>query len=190
MPTMHHDASVAGEDCGLALQWHHEWIGQPWSSCNYDHCQEQNKLLTCSMTALTLGFVAASIIWLVNFHEWKASEEQRWRLLLLVLAHELIMPQVRCQLLMPTLQARIRMSRKMISLVDPTGSTSSVCWQEDTILLLSVKLARKLSWNVADVGNLYIPTAQLRFGDIYWQTKQQIMHLLIFWYFCVIFTCM
>ena len=62
-----------------------------------------------------VGAVAAFIVWLGNFPQWKISEgKRRRRLFLSELANQLVMPHMRRRALTPTLQAPIRNAMKMV----------------------------------------------------------------------------
>ncbi|XP_068675495.1 piggyBac transposable element-derived protein 4-like [Montipora foliosa] len=62
-----------------------------------------------------VGAVAAFIIWIGNFPQWKISEgKRRRRLFLSELANQLVMPHLRRRALTPTLQAPIRNAMKMV----------------------------------------------------------------------------
>ena len=62
-----------------------------------------------------VGAVAAFIIWMRNFPQWKISEgKRRRRLFLSELANQLVMPHIRRRALTPILQAPIRNAMKMV----------------------------------------------------------------------------
>lgn len=62
-----------------------------------------------------VGAIAAFIVWLGNFPQWKISKgKRRRRLFLSELANQLVMPHMRCRALTPTLQAPIRNAMKMV----------------------------------------------------------------------------
>ena len=62
-----------------------------------------------------VGAVAAFIIWMGNFPQWKISEgKRRRRLFLSELANQLVMPHIRRRALTPTLQAPISNAMKMV----------------------------------------------------------------------------
>ena len=61
--------------------------------------------------------VAAFVIWLGNFPQWKISEgKRRRRLFLSELANQLVLPQIRRRAVTPTLQAPIRNAMKFIGI--------------------------------------------------------------------------
>ena len=60
-----------------------------------------------------VGAVAAFVIWLGNFPQWKISEGKRRRCLFLSeLANQLVLPEIRRRAVTPTLQAPIRNAMK------------------------------------------------------------------------------
>ena len=84
-----------------------------------------------------VGAVAAFIIWMGNFPQWKISEgKRRRRLFLSELANQLVMPHNRRRALTPTLQAPITNAMKMVSVDLPppppcsASSSSYKCGKE------------------------------------------------------------
>ena len=110
---------------------------------------------------IDVGAVAAFIIWLANFPEWRSSEgRRRRRLFLLELAHGLIMPQVRRRSLIPTLQALIRLAMKMVLELLVSHRRLNRQWvlsRGECVASVLVKLTRKLGWKVGYAENLYVP---------------------------------
>jgi len=124
--TMHHDASVGGEVHKPEIIMHYNA-----TKSGVDNLDHLSTMYTARRkvnrwpvvlfgNCIDVGAVAAFIIWLVNFPEWKSSEgRRRRRLFLLELAQGLIMPQVRRRSLIPTLQAPIRLAMKMVGVEAP-----------------------------------------------------------------------
>ena len=123
LSTMHHDDQVDGEaqKPEIILYYNSTKSGVD----NLDHLATMytcRRKVNCWPVALfgnvvDVKAVAAFIIWMGNFPQWKISEgRHRRRLFLLELANQLLMLYIRCRALTPNLQAPIRNAMKIVGI--------------------------------------------------------------------------
>ena len=121
LSTMHHDDQVDGDaqKPEIILYYNSTKSGVD----NLDHlatmytCRRKVNRWPVALFAnvVDVGAVAAFIIWMGNFPQWKISEgKRRRRPFLSELANQLVMPHIRRRALTPTLQAPIRNAMKMV----------------------------------------------------------------------------
>ena len=121
LSTMHHDDQVDGD-----AQKPEIFLYYNSTKSGVDNLDHLATMYTCRRkvnrwpvalfgNVVDVGAVAAFIIWMGNFPQWKISEgKRRRRPFLSELANQLVMPHIRRRALTPTLQAPIRNAMKMV----------------------------------------------------------------------------
>ena len=124
LSTMHHDTVVEGEEYKPEIIMHYNA-----TKSGVDNLDHLCTLYTCRRKVnrwsvvlfgnyIDVGAVAAFVIWMAKYPEWKSSQgKRRRRIFLLELGQELVIPHIKRRAATSGLRASIRMAMNMIGLI-------------------------------------------------------------------------
>ena len=123
LSTMHHDSSVEGDDCKPQIILHYNA-----TKSGVDNLDHLVSAFTCRRkvnrwpvvlfgNCVDVSALAAFVVWIAKFPDWKATEgTRRRRYFLSELGNQLVMPHLESRAQIPTLHAPIRMAMRMIGI--------------------------------------------------------------------------
>ena len=152
LSTMHHDDQVDGDAQKPEIILYYNS-----TKSGVDYLDHLATMYTCRRkvnrwpvalfgNVVDVGAVAAFIIWMGNFPQWKISEgKRRRRLFLSELANQLVMPHIRRRALTPTLQAPIS-KLKLLQVQERERDVTSAL----------VASTRRFDWHAIGASSLYV----------------------------------
>ena len=121
--TMHHDTVVEGEEYKPEIIMHYNatksGVDNLYHLCTLYPCRRKVNRWPVVLfgNCIDVGAVAAFVIWMAKYPEWKSSEgKRRRRISLLELRQELVIPHIKRRAATSGLRASIRMAMNMIGI--------------------------------------------------------------------------